>query len=116
MAPGSGASSPFLAPMDTRVATKPRCSEEMARRKTRYTGRRGGSYRIAGHITRKLASRASNRSIPRSRRTGARGEAAGGTGHSNQTDREAVPLGMRPIELLNSIHIDEKPLDYYIII
>ena len=72
--------------------------KKLARRKTRYTGRRGGSNRIAGHITRKLASRASNRSIPRSRRTGARGEVAGGTGHSNQTDREAVPLGMRPID------------------
>ena len=94
MAPGSGSSSPFLAPMETRVVTHPRCTEEMARTKTGYTGRRGGSNRHAGHITRNLASLASNRGIPRSIRTGARCEVTAGTGHSNQTDREAVPHGM----------------------
>ena len=76
------------------MVTQPRCTEEMARAATRYTGRRGGTDRFSGHSTRKLTTRESGRGLPGYRRTGARGQAPGGTRDSCQTSDETMSFRM----------------------
>lgn len=80
----TGVSPLFLALMATRMATLSRYMEETISEASRYTGRRGGTDHLSRHGTRKLASRESNRSLPRYRRTSARRQVPGGTGHSGE--------------------------------
>ena len=77
MAPGSRISSPFLALMASRMASKSWCTDEMALGASRPTSWRDGTGRFSGHGMRELFSCASSRGIPRNRLTSARCKAAG---------------------------------------